>query len=214
MTLPEFLDLLEILSERRPVFHSEADFQLALGWHIHETLSDSQVRPEFKPFHSKNIYLDLWLQNSKTAIELKYRTQKLKAQLGGEVFALRTQGAQDAGRYSFIEDISRLERLVHDQRYVSTGFAVLLTNDPSYWEVPKKGWENTNDADFRIHEERIIRGEMKWAKKAAEGGIKGMEKPIKLRGSYKASWGDYSVLEKGKFEKVRYLVVEVPGLKT
>ena len=172
MTLPEFLDLLETLSERRPVFHSEADFQLALGWHIHETLSDSRVRLEFKLSRSKNMYLDIWLQNSKMAIELKYRTQKLKVQLGGEVFALRTQGAQDAGRYSFIEDISRLERVVYDQGDASTGFAVLLTNDPSYWETPKKGWEDTNDADFRIHEDRIIRGEMKWAKKAAEGGIK------------------------------------------
>ena len=41
-----------------------------------------------------------------------------------------------------------------------------------------------------------------------------VEKPIKLKGSYEASWGDYSVLGKGKFEKVRYLVLEVPSLKT
>ena len=214
MTLPEFLDLLEILSKRRSVFHSEADFQLAPGWHIQETLSDSRVRLEFQPSRTKNIYLDIWLQNSKTAIELKYRTQKLKVQLEDEVFALRTQGAQDAGRYGFIKDISRLEQLVCDQEYASSGFAVLLTNDPSYWDVPKKGWKNTNDADFRIHEEKVIRGEMRWAKKVAKGGIKGMEEPIKLKGSYKANWGDYSVLENGKFEKIRCLVLEVPSLKT
>ena len=92
MTLPKFLDYIKGMSERRPVFHSKADFQLALGWYLHETVPDSQVRLEFKPFESENMYLDIWLQTTlDIAIELKYLTRELKVEREGELFALRNQ---------------------------------------------------------------------------------------------------------------------------
>ena len=114
MTLTDFLSFLEGLSKRRPVFHSEADFQLGLAWHIHETEANSQVRLEFKPFQSENMCLDIWLQTSETAIELKYPVRELKVEREGEVFALRNQSAQDTRRYDFIMDICRLEQVVYD----------------------------------------------------------------------------------------------------
>ncbi len=129
MTLNDFQKLLEDFSRHRPVFHSEADFQLALAWHIHEKFPDSQVRLEYKPFRDENIYLDIWLQVPGVAIELKYTTQKLKTERDGEVFSLRSQSAQDTRRYDFISDIARLERIVRDSGPTRAGFAVLLTND-------------------------------------------------------------------------------------
>ena len=39
--------LLAGLAESRKVFHSEADFQHAFAWHIHQKMPDSQIRLEF-----------------------------------------------------------------------------------------------------------------------------------------------------------------------
>ncbi len=214
MTLNDFLSLLGDLSGRRPVFHSEADFQLALAWHIHEEVPNSKVRLEFKPFQSENMHLDIWLQTLGVAIKLKYPTRGLKVDREGEVFALRNQSAQDTRRYGFIMDILRLEQVVYDSGMAKAGFAVLLTNDPSYWKLPQQGWQDTMDAAFRIHEGMVIKGGMKWSERVAEGAIKGMEDSIKLRGSYDVNWRDYSTLKEDKYGKFRYLVVEVPRLKT
>ena len=210
MALADFLDILKGLSERRPVFHLEADFQLALAWYLHEIIPNSQVRLEFKPFQGEKMYLDIWLQNLSIAIELKYSTRGLKVKHEGEVFTLLNQSAQDTRRYDFISDISRLERLVDGFELAKTGFAVLLTNDPSYWEPPRQGWEITSDAAFRIHEGKDIEGEMKWSARASEGITKGRKDPIRLKGCYNLRWRDYSNLnEEEKYGKFRYLAVEV-----
>lgn len=215
MTLPKFLDHIKGMSERRPVFHSEADFQLALGWYLHETVPDSQVRLEFKPFESENMYLDIWLQTTLgIAIELKYLTRELKVEREGELFALRNQSAQDIRRYDFIMDIRRLERVVNHSGLAEVGFVVLLTNDPSYWGSPQRGWENRTDGAFRIHEGRVIKGEMEWSERASEGTKKGREESISLRGSYELNWRDYSTFNEEKYGKFRYLLVEVQRFNT
>lgn len=214
MTLADFFDILKGLSERRPVFHLEADFQLALAWYLHEMIPNSQVRLEFKPFQGEKMYLDIWLQNLSIAIELKYPTRGLKVKHEGEVFTLLNQSAKDTRRYDFISDISRLERLVDGFDLAKTGFAVLLTNDPSYWEPPRQGWEVTSDAAFRIHEGREIKGEMKWSARAGEGTTKGRKDPIKLKSCYDLNWRDYSNLNEEKYGKFRYLVVEVTRSRT
>lgn len=214
MTLTDLLSFLEGLSERRPVFHLEADFQLALAWYLHEMIPNSEVRLEFKPFQSEKTYLDIWLRTLGVAIELKYFTHELKVKHEEEVFTLLNQSAQDNRRYDFINDVSRLERVVDSFEPAKAGFAVLLTNDPSYWGPPRRGWENTSDAAFRLHEEKMIKGEMKWSERAGKGTTKEREEPIKLRGTYDVNWRDYSILKEEKYGKFRYLVVEVPHSKT
>ena len=66
--------LMNELARYRPVFHSEADFQHALAWRIHEAMPDCEVRLEYKPFPTKRLYLDLWLPDIGVAMELKYCT--------------------------------------------------------------------------------------------------------------------------------------------
>ena len=68
-----------------------------------------------------------------------------------ERFVLRDQGAQDIRRYDFLMDIQRLEDEVSEGR-ARQGFAILLTNDPSYWQPPRR--DETVDAAFRIHDGR------------------------------------------------------------
>ncbi|MYC65061.1 MAG: hypothetical protein F4X12_01865 [Acidobacteriia bacterium] len=190
------------------MFHSEADFQHALAWCIHERIPDGGCRLEFKPFPSKPIYLDIWLPGIGTAFELKYLSRKLNFFREGESFALRNQGAQDIRRYDFLKDIQRLEQL-RTLPNVLAGFAILLTNDPTYWNPPLS--PNTVDAAFRLHEGRTITGEMTWSERAAAGTTKGREEPIRLNGSYVLHWHDYADLGEGSYQRLRYLAVQTTG---
>ncbi len=194
------------LAKRRLIFYSEADFQFALAWHIHEMMPDCQVRLEFKPFPDERMYLDIWLPTEETAIELKYLTRAIDTECDGERFVLRDQAAQDISRYDFLKDIQRLERVVSEDR-AKAGCAVLLTNDQGYWNPPSS--INTIDASFRLYEGREITGELAWSDRAGSGTTKNREEPIFLKGRYKLSWRDYSSLQVRKNQLFRYLSVEV-----
>ncbi len=69
--------LLADLSTHRPVFHSEADFQHALAWHLHKVFPEADVRLECQPV--AGIHLDIWLRTNHgwLAIELKHATRLL-----------------------------------------------------------------------------------------------------------------------------------------
>ena len=201
--------LMASLANRRKVFHSEADFQHALAWQIHESESDRQVRVEVSliPAQSQRMTLDIWLPVEGMAIELKYKTRELELEQGDESYALRNQSAQDQGRYDFLRDIHRLEIMCSKLEQCKAGYAVLLTNDPSYWKVAPQG--DTVDSDFRVHEGREISGALAWATRASSGTVGG-RKPIRIRGSYQLHWQEYSDFpEKPRRGRFRYLAVSV-----
>ena len=129
--------LLTGLADNRKVFHSEADFQHALAWHIHQTMPKSQIRLEFPvPVEHRKMYVDIWLPEQKTAIELKYVTRSSELEHNEESFTLRNHGAHPPRRYDFLRDIQRLERMRSVPELCEAGHAVLLTNDPLYWNPP------------------------------------------------------------------------------
>ena len=206
------------LAKTRPIFHSEADFQHALAWQIHEMMRDIQIRLEFNlnPFGQEGVYLDIWLHGHKLAVELKYKTKPLLASHNGEVFLLKEQAARNHGCYDFLKDVERVE-------LAERGFAVILTNEPSYWKEHSVK-DSSNYYDFRIHEGRGLSGELKWKNpgdKAAKIG--GRQDPITLSGSYNLRWKDYSRIppipdnpgiglpsrNQGIHRQFRYLVVTV-----
>ena len=202
-------NLMADLSQHRPIFHSEADFQFALAWQIHETMPDWKIRLEWPYRKERNWHLDIWLSIPRIAIELKYRTKKLELKYDGEDFALSNQGAYDFGEYDFFKDIQRLERVVADKK-AKAAFGILLTNDPRYWDPPKgDSWKKTTDAAFRLHEGRTITGKLTWSDKTAESTKEGREGPICLTGSYRLHWRDYSSLGTGTNQQFRYLAVSV-----
>lgn len=206
-------DLMDGLADTRPMFHSEADFQHALAWRIHEVDSDPRIRLEWPvklPGRRNRIYLDLWLPGSNIAVELKYLTRKLKYEHEDECFALRDQGAQDTRRYDFLKDIQRLEQLcLSDSADVRAGFAILLTNDPLYWEEPSSDWKKAIDAAFRIHEGLTKEGCMAWSEVAGPGTIKGRKDRVCLNGSYRLEWQDYKDLGDVANRRFRYLAIPV-----
>lgn len=203
--------LLKSLALDRPVFHSEADFQHSLAWHIHEVGLDPRVRLE-RPVDlhdpQKRICLDLWLPSSSVAVELKYRTRNLELEYEGERFVLRDQSAQDTGRYDFLKGVERLEQLSKRPEF-RAGLAILITNDPLYWDEPLPDWKETRDAQFRLHEGRTVEGTLRWSPRAFPRAIKGREDPICLKHSYSLRWREYSDPGDGTYRRFRYLAIQV-----
>ena len=204
------------LAERRPIFHSEADFQHAIAWRTHEVRPDADVRLEFNPSPDADVRMavDIWvrLPEAVVTIELKYCTRELRQEWQGEQFTLRQHAAQPPRRYDFVKDVQRLEYVRQIPNPANYGFAVLLTNESMYWTPQTRA--DTIDADFRIHEGRQIgMGELRWSGNAGAGTRKGREEPIRLAHSYDLRWHDYSTLGDRAGQQFRYLAVAVPPAK-
>ena len=180
------------LSKRRPVFHSEADFQFALAWEIKHHCNDLDVRLEIPA--TPGITLDLLITNptlgKSTAVELKYKTASWTGVHEGESFRLRNHGADDLGGYDAIKDITRLETLVAEGR-ASDGVLVFLTNESLYWRKRADTARITNAHQFRIHEEITLSGVRSWGPNTG-GSSRGRENALALRDEYPMSWHDYS----------------------
>ncbi|MCY3899572.1 MAG: hypothetical protein OXF86_13435 [Caldilineaceae bacterium] len=208
-------DLLTGLAESRQLFHSEADFQHALAWHIHQDKPERNIRLEYPlSAEDQQMYADIYLPDEKIAIELKYATRSLEPENEEESFALRDQGAQNLRRYDFLRDIRRLELMRSMPEFCEVGLAVFLTNDSAYWNGQ---WRlDATDAAFRVHEGREISpGELNWVPDPKSGTKKGREESIEIEGCYCLRWQDYSDIpekSRGKRKprgKFRYLAVSV-----
>ena len=201
--------LMASLAETRKVFHSEADFQHALAWRIQEAMPESRVRLEVDVLHVQHQrrFLDIWLPVEGIAIELKYKTRGFEVVQGDESFVLRNQSAQTQGRYDFIRDIHRLELMRSQLKQWKAGYAVLLTNDSSYWKDSAR--RDTVDADFRVHEGRAVSGELTWAASAKPGTVRGRESPIEIHGPYRLRWQQYSSFPGKSYGSFQYLAVSL-----
>lgn len=207
--MKEIHDILRGLATRRPLFHSEADFQHALAWQIHQESPNAKVRLELPvQVGNSGLHIDIWIedQDTITAIELKYKTRSLLVQSGSEHFRLKNQSAQDIGRYDFLKDIQRLEQVATARRKF-TGYAVLLTNDNTYWAKPAK--PDTVDANFRIYDGRILEGSLEWGINAAAGTKENREQPLVLKSRYIVEWQDYSQSSPSTYGTFRFLVIRV-----
>jgi len=83
--------ILTELSKDRPIFHSEADFQHALAWKIHEKYPDFNIRLEKgMSLDYDKIYFDIFIQKNGNIIiiETKYKTKEIDITVGNEIFNL------------------------------------------------------------------------------------------------------------------------------
>ena len=203
------------LAVQRPVFQNEMDFQFSFAWQIKMKFPNWNIRFEKNLTDSENEMrkIDLWVEGDNTyAIELKYPTRQLFHEINNEIFKLRNHSAEDYSRYLFLKDIKRMEEVVGNNTNVK-GYAILITNNLAIGVPPTK--DDVADFQFRIHEGRVIDNEvLDWIRKEGGQSFGDMEDPIKLRGTYKFNWKDYSELKmknnlpvtNGKF---RYLFVEI-----
>ena len=197
------------LSEKRKIFHSEADFQFAFAWELQKVLPKAEIRLEYCPAYAKDMHIDIYvIENGATyPIELKYKTKLFDDDVNGEYFYLKNHGAQDCGRYDFFADIKRIEDIKNNtQSNFKAGYAIMLTNEPSYWK--KSFNDDTIDADFKIHDGRDIYGTLSWSEKAG-GTTKGRNQPIKLEGKYTMHWQNFSDIPETKNGTFMINIVEV-----
>lgn len=200
-------NLLTDLAARRPVFHSEADLQHELAWHLREAYPELQVRLEYPLKRPSNAAIDILIRNGgeEMALELKYLCQRVEHMVDGEHFALKPQGAQDTRRYDVLKDIMRMEQFLANRSSASAAVLV-LSNDPSYWKGRKS--TGASDAAFELREGRTVMGILDWADRAGPGTKRGREAAITLKGGYAMNWRDYSRID-GRFGEFRFLYVPV-----
>jgi len=195
------------LAQVRPLFHSEADFQHAFAWQLHGANPSARIRLETRPRPGVRLDVMALIDGRRVAVELKYLLRGLTTTVEDELFELPFQSAQDVRRYDFVKDIARLEIMLADGA-ADDGFAIALTNDPSYWQGGNR--EDVADAAFRLGEGRALAGALAWAEHTGAGTMRGRESPIALTGSYELRWRDFSRVEGGRYGAFRYVVVQVP----
>ena len=200
--------ILKGLAARRPVFHSEADFQFAFAWEANHRHPDLEVRLETHPQPAVRLDLELIDPTSGygLAVELKYMTRLWSGSVGREKYALKNHGATDLRAYDVVKDVERVERFVAD-RPNWTGLVIVLTNEPGYWRRASHG-RSTNADAFRIYEGSILAGARRWGPNTG-GSARGREAVLHVRGNYTLSWSDYSRLDPTAAGTFRSLVIEV-----
>jgi hypothetical protein len=128
--------IMSLLSKKRPVFHSEFDFQFALAWEIQKEYKKADIRLEYRQPDApeekgKRKYFDIKIElNEKIyLIELKYKTIKQKLKYDGELYELKNHAANPLGRYLYLKDIQRIEDslVLNSMKNFEIGYAILLT---------------------------------------------------------------------------------------
>lgn len=220
-------EIIKTLQGKRQIFCSEADFQLEMAWVIKEMYTDAKVRLEYVPkfddktFNDKmRIDIIVFINNEWIPIELKYKTKNSKKeeeiidQITQEVFNLKNQGAKDIGCYLYLKDIMRIESIKEqkieiikgqEKNNFKEGYAVFLTNDKTYLKSPQN-----NDCvykEFSLQHGITKHGELKWAEHTGAGTKKGIEDPIKLKGSYKMEWKEFSKVNEERSDGTFYYLV-------
>ncbi len=191
------------LAARRPVFHSEADFQLELACELRLLLPSARVRMEVPPtalglerisrgavdiaVHSEGV---LYL------LELKLGKAVADVVVDGERFVYPSP-APDVARYGFLQDVVRLERWSGNAQ----GAAVILANDRRLWADRRGSW---SDSAFDLHDGRAVEGRLDWSDGTSPTTRR--QKPgLELQGTYPLHWQEYV---RGPMES-KFLVVAV-----
>ena len=139
-------ELLKELSEFRPLFHNELDFQFHFAWLLKE--KGYVIRPEYYIGSENGIrkYIDLVAIDEEENIcylfEFKYKTKNVREIINNEIYDLFNQGARDLGSYAVLKDVQRLESQINNNICgvkVKNGYVIFLTNDEGYKKGFKKG---------------------------------------------------------------------------
>lgn len=206
MQLKDIIDILHVLSRIRKLFWSEDDFKFAFAVQVQAKFgSNAEVRLEKRYNISaqgtkdRNAYTDIVVKMGTKSfpIELKYKTAKgVYEDVDGEKIGLRNHSAVDLGCYAYLKDINRLEHLAEHDITFERGFAIILTNEPGYYNNSQR--ESVYDA-FKIFEGRhISAGTLGWNVKQESGRELpkwiNSYRPFSLKNDYTIQWSDYGKL--------------------
>ena len=191
----------------RPVFHSEADFQHALAWQLHQIDPKLEMRVE-RPINvdGKRICVDIVTHGrDRIGIELKYWVAGLEIEIHGEQYKLLETGAHDLCSYDFAKDVRRLERL-RRLGHIDSGYAVVVCGDSAHWRNARAG---TIGEAFHLQEGRTLAGRLSWSPQAGKGTTRNREEAIELAGTYEVRWKSHSKVTSARGGEFRRLVIRV-----
>ncbi len=192
------------LNDNRPYLCSEADFQSQFVYEIQRDRDDLIVITD-SPYQQNGLlkYIDLRvidpLSHNQCLIELKYATMTCQS---GLLPQLREQNWFSKLRIQFIRDINILEGFVAQHKY-----AVLLTNEPNYWNAPMN---RVYDVNYRLHQfdplgqQRTISGLLNWGVNPPHQSITALGVPITIQGDYPLIWHYFT-----QDPLFKYLLLEV-----
>ena len=203
----QFADIILSLSQRRRLFHSEADLQHELGWELKTLIPHTHLRME-KPivdqFGRGALDILAIVDDRRYGIELKFVKGPLVYVESGEEFRL-SQHAYDFAAYDCCKDLERLEYLVQDGQ-IDEGILIILSNHPGFWE--KKHKKLTLLDEFGLRHGRTLTGTLQWSEYASSGTKAKREEPIQLMGTYEIVWQNYSDV-KAKKGIFRWTIIHV-----
>jgi hypothetical protein len=205
----EICKVLDSLALKRPIFHSEADFQHALAWEIGLLHPGTHIRLEIPSiFRERRASIDMLTRDESRVrfFELKYKTRGANVELNGETFILKQQSAHDQGASDFLKDVCRIEAFVAATPGAE-GFAIMLTNDAKYWSDSFRS--TVIDREFKLYQGREIGGTLSWLLSAGPGSIGKRERSLHLRNKYRVEWKEYSDLSSKGVPPYRYLCLQI-----
>ncbi len=144
-TKETLITAIDKLAQGGRAFSNERQFQFALaielkdqGFNVDlEVLSSNEVKGEDNKVIAEKMYTDIIVEDTdkRIAIELKYKPPERRCEykIDNKIVPTFPQGAPDIGAIQFWQDVVRLEKLFKKGE-VQKGYAVLLTNDKTYWE--------------------------------------------------------------------------------
>jgi hypothetical protein len=204
MTKENLVDIMRELAQVRPVFHSEADFQLELGYLIKS--KKLKVRLE-RPFYLKeNVKFELDIEVGGTvAIELKYKKSPFNKKIEGEEFNLKHDKAITNSRYDIVNDARRVRDLV-DSGHHSQGFTIFLTNTEAYWKSDAKGTK-AEQFDLTGKKKKFVENE-KW--QLIKTKTKSRNQPIEIKFNDEINWVEYRIGPEEEHDYgFRFIVIDV-----
>lgn len=202
-------DIHDFINEREQLLYNERDFQMHLAIFLKEKEEYDNIEVEYsipKEFTKTHGYewggdlrLDIVVEKDGmfAVVELKYTTKRENKSILrfnspiGDVNVIRDHSQQNYRRYDFWKDVRRIERVKEwFPENVVGGVAVMLTNDASYFNVPRKG---VDYEAFSIAKGRVVENGsryMAWKDPKTKG-----YPPISLDGNYLVQWNERYIEE-------------------
>lgn len=215
MNKQDIIDALNSLSQDRPVFHSEADFQHELAIRLRNMGYDCRLeKPYTITLNGSEIKVELDIlviedDGNKTAIELKYVKKRYEGIHNNEHFDLAQSWHTNLSRFDFFSDYQRVSKLVNAGT-TTKGFAIFLTNHEDAWDIDVTGTDNLG-RQFSIHEGRHLEDGsiLNWINNPGPNSVTSKRLPpycpIQINQHVELNWDEYS----NQPTLFRYLLLEV-----
>lgn len=207
MTKQQLAAFMVPLASRRPIFHSEADFQHELAMDLDR--AGYSVRLEVPSVVMLNgekgrMEIDICAidpsTRDRTAIEVKYVTMPMVINLGGEGYNLRNNWGTNLSRFDCLADYQRVGSLCAGQQ-ARFGFTIFMTNAEDAWAVDA-GETHIMAQQFSIHDGRVMAAGMalNWVPMNPAVGSVTRKRlppytPITIPNAATCNWTDYSSLQ-------------------